>query len=173
MNDFPVEAVLDTGTEITILSEEFASQLSKPGFLQGLEPIRLCGFGMTGVTSGWRGLQVNIFLAGKLTSWPVYVSPMRDKVLLGLDFLQAADAVIHAHGGVCIGNTLVPKRMHPDSKYRVSRVVLAQNTSLPPEAKQLLLALVEDPAQGVTTMLEPTSFHEDAMAGVVLVQMNH
>ena len=48
VNNFPVEAVIDTGAEITIVSEEFASRLGKLGFLQTLEPIRLCGFGMAG-----------------------------------------------------------------------------------------------------------------------------
>ena len=74
------------------------------------------------IWNGWKGVQVDIVLAGRLISWLVYIAPMRDKVLLGLDFLQAADAIIHARGGLWVGDTLVPTRAQPGCRVGIQKI---------------------------------------------------
>ncbi|KAL7854519.1 hypothetical protein SRHO_G00167090 [Serrasalmus rhombeus] len=65
----------------------------------------------------------------------ICVAPIHDALLLGLDFLKAADFAIHASGQVFIGAEPIPTYLTEGSgpEYAISRVVLKRDTTVPPE----------------------------------------
>ncbi len=101
------------------------------------------------------------------------MAPIRDPVLLGLDFLQAANVTIHTSGKVFIAEELVPAKIvgGDGTDYHVARVVLETDTMLPPESECLVWGEVDNPKPGVCAVLEPYLITETVASGSVVTTM--
>ena len=96
-------AVVDTGAQITVLSEAMVERIGiPPEVLAGLPTAKLRGFGRDGIVEGKRGICVKFRVGSREIKWPVFIAPARDDVLLGLDFLMAVDATVKARGGLWV-----------------------------------------------------------------------
>ncbi|KAF4095435.1 hypothetical protein G5714_024513 [Onychostoma macrolepis] len=119
------------------------------------------------------GLKVKFQIGTWCTEWEVFVAPIRDPVLLGLDFLQAANVTIHTSGRVFIAEELVPAKIvgGDGTDYHVARVVLETDTMLPPESECLVWGEVDNPKPGVCAVLEPYLITETVASGSVVTTM--
>lgn len=156
VNSIPVKAVVDTGAEATVISETLYQQFpsnKQTALTQTCLHNAESGKDMS--TKG--GLKVKFQIGTWSAEWEVFVAPIRDSVLLGLDLLQAANVTIHTSGRVLI-EELVPARIAGgDGKhYHVARVVLETDTMLPPESECLVWGEVDNPKPGVCALWNPT-----------------
>ncbi|KAL7883159.1 hypothetical protein SRHO_G00008170 [Serrasalmus rhombeus] len=90
-----VNAVIDTGAEATIMSEEtFNTLLVKNHTSLKKVSLRNAETGKEMIATG--GVMVEFKIGTKTLQWDICVAPIHDALLLGLDFLKAADFTIHA-----------------------------------------------------------------------------
>ena len=142
----PVQFLIDTGADATILSyrvyEELhrASQVehfaSPDGSLKGLDGQRIEVLGAT-------TLQMSI---GETTSWQhVWVARIKEDCILGAEFLRNQGCVIDYPLNILrIGNTDVP--MHVDNKdIRCFRVVLERAVKIPGNSEMVISAKLKTP----------------------------
>jgi len=99
VDGIPVNAVIDTGAEATIMSEETYSKLPAKS-PSGLKNVCLRNAETGREMSATGGVAVEFRIGSKVLEWTVCIAPIRDALLLGLDFLKAADFTIHASGKV-------------------------------------------------------------------------
>ncbi|XP_063040269.1 uncharacterized protein LOC134435312 [Engraulis encrasicolus] len=172
VNGIATEAVVDTGAQTTVISEELYQNFSEE------QPTNLCKTYLlnAGVGDGMkakRGLSVTLKIASKTITWPVHVAPIRDSVLLGLDLMKAHDVVIHTRGKVFIGNELVPSKIvgGDAADYSVARVILREATTIPATSECVVWGEVENPRPGVPAVLEPLNITEAVASGSVATTM--
>ena len=79
-----VSAVIDTGAQVTIINSQFYDtlNLSLP-----LDPVLLRGIDPEKSVEGYLVREVPLTLGGKTYKWDLYVAPIEDQLLLGLDFM--------------------------------------------------------------------------------------
>ncbi|XP_038154197.1 uncharacterized protein LOC119791901 [Cyprinodon tularosa] len=173
VNNTPVQAVVDTGAEATVLSEGLYKQL------YGRDPPHLKKAVLHNAESNsemtaMSGVQVVFQIGTHSFDWDVYVAPIHDCLLLGLDFLRAANVTIEATGRVFIAGEPIPAKIvggeGPD--YSVARVLLERDTTLPPECECVVWGEVEYPRPGVPAVLEPTSITENVSSGSAVTNMD-
>ena len=80
----PASAVIDTGAQVTIINSQFYDTLnlsfpSDPVLLKGINPEKS--------VEGYLVQEVPLTLGGKTYKWDLYVAPIEDQLLLGLDFM--------------------------------------------------------------------------------------
>ncbi|XP_024118778.1 uncharacterized protein LOC112140100, partial [Oryzias melastigma] len=172
VNGIPTQAVVDTGAQTTIISEELFQQFSKENEKK-LSETYLLNAGVGDSMVAKHGLNVNFKIASKSIDWDVHVAPIRDSVLLGLDLMKCHDVVIHARGKVFIDNELVPSKiMRSDgTDYYVTRVMLGKTTTIPPSSECVVWGEVDDPKPGIPAVLEPMSITEAIASGSVITTM--
>ncbi|KAF5891550.1 uncharacterized protein DAT39_018749 [Clarias magur] len=119
------------------------------------------------------GLKVKFQIGSWSIEWEVFVAPIRDPVLLGLDLLRAANVTIHTSGRVFIEEELAPAKVigGDGTDYHVARVVLEADTMLPPESECLVWGEVDNPKPGVCAVLEPYLITETVASGSVVTTM--
>jgi hypothetical protein len=88
----PVKAVVDTASQITVVSEDFYSSIKDKSNFAG--NIVLKGAGKNMMMTGKLLKDVNICMGGINYNWDVYVAPIHDKLILGLDFMSHHNVVI-------------------------------------------------------------------------------
>ena len=95
INGKPVQATVDTGTIVTILSQDFFKQL---GITEDGNrfAVRLSDAEDRQDMDATGGVVVKMEIGSCKMEWNVHVAPIHDDVLLGLDFLRAADVTIRA-----------------------------------------------------------------------------
>ena len=109
INNHYVEAVVDSGAQVSVLSRRFYDSLScrpKP-----VESIRLKGASASGVMVGCRvdGVEVDLGDGHGNYSMTMYVANITDNCILGLDYLKARKAVIDLSQGVLVVNDTIVK----------------------------------------------------------------
>ena len=109
INNHYVEAVVDSGAQVSVLSRKFYDCLScrpKP-----VESIRLKGASASGVMVGCRvdGVEVDLGDGHGNYSMTMYVANITDNCILGLDYLKARKAVIDLSQGVLVVNDTIVK----------------------------------------------------------------
>ncbi len=172
VDGIPVNAVIDTGAEATIMSEETYSKLpvKSPA---GLKKVCLRNAETGREMSATGGVKVEFRIGTKVLEWTVCIAPIRDALLLGLDFLKAADFTIHASGKVFMGSELIPAYVSegkgPD--YAISRVMLESDFSVPPECECLVWGVVDDPKPELPAVLEPVSLADGVSSGSIMINM--
>ncbi len=172
VNNIPTQAVVDTGAEATVISETLYQQF--PLGKQTATTQTCLHNAESGKDMNAKGgLKVKFQIGTWCTEWDVFVAPIRDPVLLGLDFLQAANVTIHTSGKVFIAEELVPAKIvgGDGTDYHVARVVLETDTMLPPESECLVWGEVDNPKPGVCAVLEPYLITETVASGSVVTTM--
>ncbi|ROL48344.1 hypothetical protein DPX16_21830 [Anabarilius grahami] len=119
------------------------------------------------------GVKVEFRISTKVLEWTVCIAPIRDALLLGLDFLKAADFTIHASGKIFMGSELIPAYISegkgPD--YAISRVMLESDVTVPPECECLVWGVVDDPKPELPAVLEPVSLADGVSSGSIMINM--
>ena len=118
IEDVMVEATVDTGAEVTVISEQLYRDLfGKEPHTDN--PVKLRNAEAGQEMRAMRDVPVQLHIGGEDYEGKVYVAPIRDQLLLGLDFLQAVDATIHARGGIQIAGYAVPSKVTINSGFPV------------------------------------------------------
>ncbi|KAG1941073.1 interleukin-1 receptor accessory protein-like 1-A [Pimephales promelas] len=172
VDGIPVNAVIDTGAEATIMSEETYSKLPAKS-PSGLKNVCLRNAETGREMSATGGVAVEFRIGSKVLEWTVCIAPIRDALLLGLDFLKAADFTIHASGKVFMGSELMPAYISegkgPD--YAISRVMLERDVTVPPECECLVWGVVDDPNPELPAVLEPVTLADGVSSGSIMINM--
>ena len=149
INTEDVEAVVDSGAQVSVLSKGFYDSLSdKPPIA---EKIRLKGASASGVMIASRIDDVCVGLCGVRNKQSMYVADINDKCILGLDYLKTNKAVIDLDKGVL---TLGDMRITGKYKYPYGnsvplyRVRLTSKTHLWPNSVSRTLVKVETNGDG-------------------------
>ena len=133
-----VKAVVDTAAEVTLVSDRVVAQL--PEDVPVLEHVYM-------KTAG-RGLQMNGSIVGPVTiqlgdmvfQERVYVAPIEDCMLLGLDFLKKHGATIDIVGAtMCLNGQVVPMSQEGGLvEARVANVTVARTVIIPPNSVAMI-----------------------------------
>ena len=137
INDRSVEAVVNSGAQVSVLSKNFYDSLdNKPKML---ETIRLKGASASGLMSGCRVDKVDVDLGYGLGSYsmPMYVADINDDCILGLDYLKTRGAVIDLGRVVLEVEGLLVTRKYKyanDTSSSIHRVCLSKRGHLWPNS---------------------------------------
>ena len=107
INNHYVEAVVDSGAQVSVLSRKFYDSLScRP---RPVESIRVKGASASGVMVGCRvdGVDMDLGDGHGSYSMTMYVANITDNCILGLDYLKARKAVIYLSQGVLVVNDTI------------------------------------------------------------------
>ena len=98
--------------------------------------------------------RVTVQLGSKSREWDVYVAPITDPFLMGLDFMLAAHVTVLGGGQVLADGEPVETAIVSESmeKYAVSRVLLQKTSTLP--AARGPKCNTEDPPTGQSAMTD-------------------
>ena len=133
INNHYVEAVVDSGAHVSVLSRRFYDSLScrpKP-----VESIRLKGALASGVMVDCRvdGVEVDLGDGHGNYSMTMYVANITDNCILGLDYLKARKAVIDLSQGLLVVNNIIVKGKYKyaeDTPVRTNKVRLVNDCHL-------------------------------------------
>ena len=109
INNHYVEAVVDSGAQVSVLIRRFYDSLScRP---RPIESIRMKGASASDVMVGCRvdGVEVDLGNIHGNHSMTMYVANITDNCILGLDYLKARKAVIDLSQGVLVFNDTIVK----------------------------------------------------------------
>lgn len=84
---------------------------------------------------------VTLTVGSKSRDWDIYVAPIRDSLLMGFDFMLAADVTILGGDKVFVEGEPVPSYISGRSQesYVVSRVLLLKPSALPPQSEYVCM----------------------------------
>ena len=118
-------------------------------------------------------VEVIIALGQSAINWKVCIAPIHDEVLIGLDLLNALDAVVLTRqGDILVKGELVVGNLNSSVDVHVTRVSIPSDTTLPPLSETVLSAHVDKPNGKLVGVLDPASLKNGAHTGSVLVKMN-
>ena len=144
VNGQSVQATIDTGATVTILSRRFYQKLGGVDD-QGAFSVKL-GNAKAGQNMDAKGgVLVKMRIGNCTLDWSVYAAPIRDDVLLGLDFLRAGDVTIRARGALYVGPQKVRSQLvNHTTAYGITPVRLMEAVILEPQTEYILWGANED-----------------------------
>ena len=132
------KAVIDTGAEVTVLSDRLYNQISqecRPKLKKAERRLTVADAGREMRTDGIAELKFSIGTTSFV--WPVYVAPIRDEVLLGCDIIDEKDITVNTKKGIQIADTWIPctviRSVDPSPKVKLSR-----STTVPANSEFIL-----------------------------------
>lgn len=132
-----VQACIDTGAQVTLMSEGFYNSLpNKPKLTQQRINLRMAG---DQLMYGYMVRNLEISIAGKVYLWNVYVTKIHDDFLLGIDFMHRYGAILNLRECTfSIGDETHVIEMVKDEDggkpYGVSRVWIKRKCVVPPKS---------------------------------------
>ena len=143
-------AVIDTAAQVTVISEDFVKNLTKP--LRYVKDVCLKGAGKEQFFSAKLAREVQIKIGKRTINWDLYVAPITDSVILGLDFLRFIGAKINQESNtVKVGDRVIKahlKRVGNEELYQVSRVSATKRYVVPPHAVAFVPCTLKNPIVG-------------------------
>lgn len=173
VNGLPIQAIVDTGAEAMVISEEVYNMLPlEEGYPLKKTSLRNAEAGSKMTALG--DLEVTLEIGSRKIKWKVFVSRIHDSLLLGLDAMQAADVTVFAGRQVFVGKEPVPTRVikGDGEDYSVACVLLEDGITLPPESECLAWGKVDRPKPGFPAVLEPLNITEAVSSGSVATYMD-
>ena len=174
---FSLKAIVDTAAEVTIISDRVLQHLEPQPGKRRDAVLHAAGrnMSMRGSVTG----PVSILLGGQEFSEQLYVAPISDDMLLGMDFLHKHRAVIHMHHPrLLLGGVEIPMQ-HGDNPRQmgVARVYVRKRVTVPPNAvkrvtgvlDQRLQDFVFEPLLNLPAILVPCSLHGAGKSAKVYV----
>ena len=138
--ELSVTGVVDTASQVTVLSEEVYLQMVNPP--QVLEHVYLRGAAKDGRFQARRLGTITLRMGDREYSCSPYVAPISDPLLVGLDFLSAHEGVIDvADQSVSLAGAVVPTRLVNGGESSVRTVRLSEDCVFPARSCQLVKCL--------------------------------
>lgn len=127
---FQLNAVVDTAAEVTLLSDEvYAKLLDKPKRIKDIN-LRTAGKQLT--MKGFVAGPFNITIKDNSYKENVYIFPINDHMLLGLDFLRKAGALINLpQKHLRLGSVIIDE-IEAEEQVCISAVTVEKTTAVPP-----------------------------------------
>ena len=102
INDVEAEAIVDTGADVSVLSRKFARHLRLE--LDNKHTTHLMNAEDGKEMEAVCDVKVKLLIGNSTTDWSMYICPTRENVLIGMDLLEALDAVVRARQGDLVIN---------------------------------------------------------------------
>ena len=177
VNGKPIKAVVDSAAQVTVLSETLYKAMKHPPEIR--ERVRLKGAGdhhhmMAGIVKN-----VRLSIGEQTFNWDIYVAPITDEFILGLDFMVKYNAVVDLSNNTFSldGKTIsaVLKKNGKGEQYQVSRVFLKRKVVIPPNSVVRAVARFDHKfttpyilqAKGKQRVLIPQSIGSEGEEGIV------
>lgn len=166
LNDIEANGVVDTGADATVISSDFASVAGidtkgckKACLLNAEDGAEMTAFGDVTAT---------LKIGSHTTSWHVYVAPIRDSVLIGMDRLDSLDAVIYTRqGNLRIGKEIISGTLSCDGSGRTcSAFLVHENCWVPPESERIIIGRVQIPRTRTPGVLD--SCDDELLSGILV-----
>jgi predicted aspartyl protease len=162
INGRSVPAVVDTGANVTVINEELAQSLGK---LNVTEHCKLSCAAQSSSMSAKRVQGINLELGKRKFVVDVYVAPITDKVLLGLDFLNAHDCIVNLKlNQIEIDGKSVQaylKRNSDGAEYQVSCIKAPKRITVPPATIVVTTFKLKQPLDRRKTFVFESSMTKD------------
>ena len=134
INDQKCNAIIDSAAQVTVISDKFyQSMKSKPAIH---ESVNLKGAGESHQMSAKFARGAFLTLGDHTYKWDVYIAPISDDFILGLDFMVQHKAVVDLENNLfTLNRQSIPARLKRNKEgqsYQVSRVFLVKKTVVPP-----------------------------------------
>ena len=174
INGTEIEGVVDTGAEITIMSSETYRDIYGKD-VEGTQQVKLDGADGELRMTATAGVPTVVRIGGQDIHHNVYVAPIMDPLLLGLDFIMAADLTIRPTGNCFIGSEPLPFRLQikGQSPHEAAQVRLTKATTVQPGHERVIYGEVARPMPQKVAVLEPADLRQPGvMVGSVLVPMS-
>jgi hypothetical protein len=108
--------------------------------------------------TGFGGVTATIHFGSHKVHWPVYVAPIRESILIGVDVRKSLDVVIFAgEENHQIGKEVIAGRLRHgglNSTANCSAVLVDENCWLPPESERVIIGCVQTPHAGALAVLQ-------------------
>ena len=167
VNGQPCNAIIDSAAQVTVISEQFFKTLKHQPEI--LETVYLKGAGHDHHMSATFARDVFLTLGEHTYKWDIYIAPISDDFILGLDFMAKHKAVVDLEGNNFVVNQQsIPatlKRNGDGVSFQVSRVFLLRKTVVPPNT----VVFAETRFDG--TFLRPYIFMPKGQHGVLIPQI--
>ena len=134
MCGIPVEAILDTGAEVTVMGENLFNSLPSDQFIMGEEQAKSLLVAEEGRIIESKGVVYDQFLLGasKFT-WPVHVAPIADNLLLGCDLFHEKNITLNSRQGLQLNGEWisceVTRNLEPPAKLYTNKEACIQANS--------------------------------------------
>ena len=150
INKRKVNAVVDNGAQISVISKEFYTSFSSPvGCIT--DTVRLKTAGKEDFIKAKLLNKIQIGIGNDTFNWKVYIAPITDLCIIGLDFLKAKGVVIDLENGtLTLNNNTTPaiyKSTTEGEFYKVSRVVALRKIVVPPHTVVRCKVKMEKPIE--------------------------
>ena len=148
INKRRVNAVIDSGAQVSVISQEFHSSFkSTLGRFSHSVNLKTAGIDDFMKASLLNDIQIGI--GAETFNWKLYVAPITDQCIIGLDFLKATGAVIDLENGtLTLNNNTTPaiyKTTTDGDRYKVSRVIAPRKIVVPPHTAVRCKVSLEKP----------------------------
>jgi len=164
---YKTTAVIDTAAMVSLVDENLFHSIG--GNKVATKKVKLKGLGQQDVIANLHS-QIEITVGSKKYKTDIYVTPMVDNMILGLDFLHSHQCQVDLRrntvtlSGEVINATL--KRTSTDALARISRVITDKTVSIAPNTIGILEVTVEDPLPG-PFVVEPFVNYGPLLSSVV------
>ena len=146
----PASAVVDSGAQVTIINSQFFDLLSCGS---PTEQVVLKGIAQDKNVEGYVVRQVPLTLGGRSYKWDLYIAPIEDEVLLGLDFMvyHKVDPLISHNILLIDGQHEVPAKFKwnvcpnngEQETYKIGRVRVNKWVVIPSNTAKLIKGKVD------------------------------
>jgi hypothetical protein len=121
--------------------------------------------------------RVNLTIDNLTFKWNVYVAPISDDLILGLDFMYQHKMQIDLYKGniTLCGKEIPLQKMKQDGgkKFNISKVVLQKRTTVPPEAMLQVVVSLPHVSAAKTYSISPSVLKNGLMIPYTLVKGNN
>ena len=134
VNKREADLIIDTGAEVTVISERIASKFKhQPEYR---EVVNLVGAVPGSKAEAKLAKNLEFKFGSSTFYWDVYVAPIEEDAILGLDFLMYHKAKVDlANHELCINGISHGAKQRCDNTetFKVSRIAVAKRTVVPPQ----------------------------------------
>ena len=144
----PCTTVIDCGAQVTIVSMELFEALK---WSVDLELVLLKGIDKNRRVEGYHVKNVPLTLGGKTYNWDIYVAPIADDMLLGLDFMVTFGIdILITRSMISVQGQEIPVifKQGPTNEKKVGRVLAQHKVVVPPNSVRLVSGHVTEQMDG-------------------------